>query len=199
MDAWFIHFLGHPVVLTGLLFLAPFVLEEAAILSGAGLAAAGELPALVALIALYAGTVVSDWALYALGAAAGRSARVRSWIPENYIRHGHDILHRGVLGAALVARLVPWLLFPVFVASGFLSVGFARFAAVNAVIAFVYVNVLYWSIYGLDLLLFEIFDEWGWVAVLVLIVVVIAISRRVSRRYRDSKVPNPDPGPPDCR
>jgi pimeloyl-ACP methyl ester carboxylesterase len=48
-------YLGNPAVLSVLLFLAPFVLQEAAVLAAAALAAAGELPTAVALGAVSAG------------------------------------------------------------------------------------------------------------------------------------------------
>lgn len=198
METWFAEFLGHPTVLAGLLFFAPFVLEEAAILSGAGLSAAEELSASAALIALYLGTVVSDWLLYALGAVAGRSARLRAWIGPNYIERGRNILRRGAVEAGLMARLVPWLLFPVFVASGFLKVGFLRFVSVNSVIALVYVNVLFWSLYGLDLVLFDMFERWGWAIVVVVTVLILAVSRIAGRRYGASDPGETDRSRTDC-
>ncbi|WP_040485461.1 DedA family protein [Lutibaculum baratangense] len=199
METWFAQFVGHPLVLAGLLFVAPFLLEEAAILSGAGIAAAGELSLPVTIGALYLGIVASDWLLYGLGAAAGRSERLRAWIGPDYIERGRRILHRGALGAGLMARLVPWLLFPVFVASGFLRVGFARFALVNAGIALVYVNVLFWSVYGLDLILFELFEQWGWVIVAAFAVGVVALSRIAARRQAAREAETPEGPPPGCR
>jgi membrane protein DedA with SNARE-associated domain len=177
-------YLGDPVVLAGLLFVAPFVLEEAAILTGAALAAAGELPTGVALAAVASGMVVSDWLLYALGAVAGRSRRIRGWIGEDSIGRGQRLLERGALPAALLARLIPWLLFPIFVASGFLGVGFRRFALVNAGIASVYIVVLFFGVYGLNLVIFDLLDGWGWVAVAILLACVVALSRWAGRRYR---------------
>ncbi len=177
-------YLGNPGVLSVLLFLAPFVLEEAAVLAAAALAAAGELPTAVALGAVSAGMVVSDWALYGLGAVAGRSARIRGWVGEESIARGRRLLERGVAPAGLLARLVPWLLFPVFVASGFLGVGFRRFALVNLGIAAVYILVLFFGIYGLNLVIFDWLHGWGWAVVAALLLGVVLLSRWAARRFR---------------
>ena len=177
-------YLGNPYVLAALLFLAPFVLEEAAILTGAALAAAGELPTAIALAAVAIGMVVSDWLLYALGAVAGRSRRMRRWIGEDSIARGQRLLERGAVPAALLARLIPWLLFPIFVASGFLGVGFRRFALVNAGIAVVYIAVLFFGVYGLNLVIFDLLEGWGWAVVALLLACVVALSRWAARRYR---------------
>jgi membrane protein DedA with SNARE-associated domain len=177
-------YLGNPYVLAALLFLAPFVLEEAAILTAAALAAAGELSTSIALAAVAIGMVVSDWLLYALGAIAGRSRRIRGWIGEESIARGQRLLERGALPAALLARLIPWLLFPIFVASGFLGVGFRRFALVNAGIAVVYIAVLFFGVYGLNLVIFDLLEGWGWAVVALLLACVVALSRWAARRYR---------------
>jgi membrane protein DedA with SNARE-associated domain len=184
LDQLFEQFLGNPVVLAVLLFVAPFVLEEAAILAGAALAAAGELPTAVAFAAVTVGMFVSDWLLYGLGAVAGRSRRIRGWIGEANLARGQGFLDRGVVPAALLARLVPWLLFPIFVASGFLNVGFRRFALVNAAIAAIYIVVLFFGVYGVNLVLFDLLQGWGWLGVIVLFAGIILLTRWAARRYK---------------
>lgn len=185
MDDILAQFLGDPVLQLFLLFVTPFVLEEAAILSAAALAAAGELAAPIAFAAVYAGIVVSDWVLYAAGKAAGSSRRIRRWVGEDVIARGRRILERGAMGAAVTARLVPWLLFPIFVASGFLGVSFVRFALVNALVALVYAAAAFLGLYLFNVALFELFDTWGWVAASVAALAVLAVLLLVRRRYRE--------------
>lgn len=183
MEALIEQYLGNPVVLALLLFLAPFVLEEAAILTGAGLAASGEMPTWLALAAISTGMIVSDWSLYALGALAGRSRRIRGWIDGDGLARGRALLDRGAWPAGLLARLIPWLLFPIFVASGFLGVGFRRFALVNGLIAAVYILALFFGVFGLNLVLFEWLGNWAWAVLALLLVLVIVASRWAARRY----------------
>ncbi|MBM3605399.1 MAG: hypothetical protein FJX25_11800 [Alphaproteobacteria bacterium] len=175
--------LGNPLVLALLLFLGPFVLEEAAILAAAALAAAGEMSAALALGAVAVGIVVSDWSLYALGALAGRSRRIRGWLDPAQLARGHRLLHKGAFPAGLLARLIPWLLFPVFVASGFLGVGFRRFALINGMIALVYVVVLFLGALGLNIVLLDWLGNWAWAVAGLLLLAVILGGRWIARRY----------------
>lgn len=183
MQALIDQHLGNPLILAALLFLTPFVLEEAAILAAAALVASGDMAAGLALGAVALGIVVSDWSLYALGALAGRSRRIRAWIDPAQLVRGHRLLHRGAVPAGLLARLIPWLLFPVFVASGFLGVGFRRFAAINGAIALVYVVVLFFGALGLNVVLLDWLGNWAWAVVGVLLLALILGGRWAARRY----------------
>lgn len=188
---------GNPWLQAMILFLGPFVLEEAALMAGALMAAAEELPAWVALGVLYAGIVVSDWALYALGFYAGRSRRLRRFVEEENLARGKDMLHQNLTSALFTARLIPWLLFPVLVSCGFLRVGFSRFAAISAGIALVYSSVLFWLLLAFDVLLLEYLDAWGWVVAIAMIVGIAVFShvkgkRQKARIARDSSGPGHD-------
>lgn len=151
-------------------------------MAGGGLAAAAELPPLAALAALYAGMVVSDWLLYGAGFLAGSSPRIRRLVRDENIDHGRAILARSHLLAAISARLVPWLLLPIFVASGFLRIGFARFALVNAFVALVYTNVLFWAIFASGTVLFDQMRDWSWLVLALATLVVVAWSYRRAKR-----------------
>lgn len=175
--------LDNPFILAGLLFLATFVLEEAAILLAAGLAAAGELGTAVAVAAVGSGVIVSDWLLYALGALAGRSRRIAGWISPGQLAQGRRMLSRSVLLAGLLARLIPWLLFPVFVASGFVRVGFGRFALSNGAIALVYVLGLFFGAFELYELLLARLGNWAWLCGAGLLLAMLWGGRRAARHY----------------
>lgn len=175
--------LGNPLVLAALLFVATFVLEEAAILLGAGLAASGEMTSGLALASLGAGMVISDWCLYGVGALAGRNRRIAGWVSRDRLDQGRHLLRRSTLAAALLARLVPWLLFPIFVASGFLRVGFRRFALVNSAIALVYVPVVFYGAFGLYAVLMDWLGDWAWLAGAAVLLAILWGGRRAARRY----------------
>lgn len=182
-------FLGNPLVLVILVFLATFVLEEAAILIAAGLAASGELHAGLALAAAGSGIIVSDWCLYGFGALARRSPWIKRWVSASRLEQGRSLLQRSTLAAGLVARGVPWLLFPIFVASGFLGVGFRRFAIVNSVIALIYVLVLFYGAFGLSSVLIDWLGGWAWLIGAVLLLALIFGGRAVARRYFERNAP----------
>jgi membrane protein DedA with SNARE-associated domain len=183
--------IGNPLVLVVLLFLATFVLEEAAILIAAGLAASGELPASLALGAIASGIIVSDWCLYGVGVLAVRNARIARWVSPARIDIGRSLLQRNTLVAGLIARIIPWLLFPIFVASGFLGVGFLRFALINAAIALLYVLALFYGAFGLSSLLIDWLGGWAWLFGAVLLLALLWGGRVIARRYLiEDKLPD---------
>lgn len=175
--------LGNPLVLAALLFVGTFVLEEAAILLAAGLAASDEMTSGMALAALVGGMIVSDWCLYGLGALAGRSRLIGRWVSRDQLDQGRRLLHRSTLAAGLLARGVPWLLFPIFVASGFLRVGFRRFALVNAAIALIYTPAVFYGAFGLYAVLMDWLGEWAWLAGGAALLTILWASRAATRRY----------------
>lgn len=180
---------GSPLVLFVLLFLATFVLEEAAILIAAGLAAAGEMPAGLALAAVGSGIIVSDWCLYGLGALAARSERIAEWVSAARIEQGRRLLQRSTLAAGFIARITPWLLFPIFVASGFLGVGFRRFAVINSAIALVYVLVVFYGAFELSAVMLDWAGGWAWLLGAGLLLVIVWGGRVFARRYFDGTSP----------
>lgn len=183
--------LGNPLLLAALIFVGTFVLEEAAILLAAGLAASGEMTAALALAALSSGMIVSDWCLYGLGALAGRNRRIAEWVSPERLNEGRRLLHRSTFAAGLLARLVPWLLFPIFVASGFLRVDFRRFALINAAIALVYVPAVFCGAFGLYALLMEWLGGWAWLIGAAGLLALLWRGRALAARYlSDSSTPD---------
>ncbi|RDD70616.1 DedA family protein [Paracoccus versutus] len=179
MEALIEQYLGNPLILAVLLFLANFVMEEGAIVAGAALAAAGEIGTTLALVALVTGNIVSDWALYGIGALAGSSPLVRRWVDGKMLERGRHLLDRGVWPAALLARLLP----PIFMASGFLRVDFRRFAIVNGVVAAVYTVALFFGAFGLNLVLFDLLGNWAWLVVAALVIAAVWLSHRFTVYY----------------
>lgn len=175
--------LGNPLLLAMLLFLATFVVEEVAIFVAAGLAAAGEMTTGLALASLIAGMIASDWCLYGMGAMARRSERIAQWVSPQKLEQGRVLLRRSTLVAGLLARIVPWLLAPVFMASGFLQVGFRRFALVNATIAFVYIPFLFFGAFSFYGVLLEWLGPWAWATGGAVVVLILWGVRTVARHY----------------
>lgn len=192
MDALIEQHLGNPLLLAALLFLGTFVLEEAAILLAAGLAASGEMSAGLAIAAVGAGMIVSDWCLYGLGAMAGRSRRIAEWISQERLDEGRRLLHRSTFAAGVLARLVPWLLFPIFVTSGFLRVDFRRFALLNGVIVLVYVPAVFYGAFGVYAVLMDWLGGWAWLIGAAGLLVLLWRGRALARRYLSDRTLSDD-------
>lgn len=175
-------FSAQPAVLMVILFLAPFVLEEAAILAAAGLATAGLLSLPLAFFPLLVGMIASDWLLFGLGRLAARIGRVRAWVGEKRIRKGRRLLSRGTFAAAVTARLVPWLLPPIFLASGLVGVAFRTFALTNALVASVYTAVVFIVAFEFNSFLVSHFREWGWIGIAGAAILVLILHFVESRK-----------------
>lgn len=181
-QAWLAETAGNPWLQSALLFAGTFVLEEAALLTGGLLAAAGELPAAYALGALLAGMVVSDWCLYGVGHLAGRIGWLRGRLGQRTLERGRRYLDGNLAVALVAARLVPWLLFPIFVSCGFVGIGFKRFLAINLVIATIYTTGLFVAVMLLGQVVFDYLDTWGWLLFGAIILTVALVHYFLARR-----------------
>ncbi len=135
-----------PIVLALAIFAATFFLEDATMVAAALLAASGMLPAPVAFVALYVGIVVSDWGLYGLGAVARSSELARRIISDDRISTARSWLRGRLLPTLIGVRLVPGSRFPAYTASGFLRVPFRPFAAITAMMSFVWTATIFTSV-----------------------------------------------------
>jgi len=140
-DGWLVEFL--------LLVLVPFVHEDVAIFAAGLMNVEYGLPVELALCGLYAGMVASDLALYGIGAAARRNAWVQRRVLTSRIgRLGHW-LGNHLMPTMVLARVVPGVMFPVYVAMGLSRVSFARFAGATMLTAAVYLPILLALVSGL--------------------------------------------------
>jgi membrane protein DedA with SNARE-associated domain len=149
------------------LFFIPFLHEDVAIIGGALLIAGHRLPVGMVLFSLYAGMVASDFLLYGLGAAARRNRLARRLLISPRVRRLGDWLTRHMTPLVLVARLVPGLMFPTYVACGWFGLSLMRFALATMAMAATYLPVML-SVY----LLFgraaiTRIGSWAWLALLI--------------------------------
>jgi membrane protein DedA with SNARE-associated domain len=181
LDTLLLQAAGDPWLQSLLLFAGAFVLEEAAVAAGAMLTAEGELWWGQALGALLLGITVSDWALYGLGWAATRFAWVRARVEGPAMSRGRLLLNRNLPLALLSARIVPWLLFPVFVGCGLLRISFATFVTVNLAIVVVYASALFAGLTLMNAWLLDFMGRWAWLVVAALLAGCLAWRRRAAR------------------
>jgi len=129
------------------LFFLTFFSEDAATLSGAVLAVAGQLATPFGLAACFLGIWLGDLGLYALARYFGRPFLGRAWVKR---RVNEDRLakseawwkKRGLL-VLLVARFIPGLRLPTYLIAGTLAVPFLSFAAVTALMGLVWVPLVF--------------------------------------------------------
>lgn len=130
----------------GSLFFMTFISEDAAMLGGAALTAAGLLATPVVFAACFLGIWLGDMGLYALARYFGRPLLKRAWVKrrisdEQLARSQAWLTKRGPW-VLLVVRFVPGLRLPTYLLAGTLAMPFFYFAAATGVIAVVWVGLL---------------------------------------------------------
>lgn len=168
------------------LFLGTIVHEDVAILSGAYLAAAGAVPASLALLALFAGVVAGDFAVYAIGAAARRGAMRGRWawlrrrMESAAAARAQTWIEQNAFIVVAACRILPMALFPTYAACGWMRVPFRRFALPVIVSAAVYVPVVFalCRVFGESLA--QRLDQWGWLVAAALLAVGLLFRRRIA-------------------
>lgn len=136
-----------PAAIAVAIFLATFVLEDAATVAAALLAASGAISPPLALATLFAGILGGDLALYGLGSAARTQQWARHRIGDERIERGRLWLNDRLTASLVTARFVPGMRLPVYSASGFLGVGFRSFAAIAACASLVWTVLAFSVIY----------------------------------------------------
>jgi len=144
------------------LFLIPFVHEDVAIVGAAALIVDQAIPVTLAFASLYAGIVLSDFAVYGCGVLARRSTRVRRWIAGPRMGNVGDWLGQHIIRVVALSRFVPGLLFPAFIACGLYRVPFMRFAAATMAAAALYAPAMLALAILLGEAAVERFGAWAW-------------------------------------
>jgi membrane protein DedA with SNARE-associated domain len=133
-----------PWLICTALILTTLLLEDLAIAAGAALAAQGSLSWPSAFAAVAFGIAAGDLALYALGAAAKRSAWLRRRLPQQRGMQASRWLGRSLPGAVLLARVIPGLRLLTYTACGYLRTPLAPFCAWVVVAVLLWTAALFW-------------------------------------------------------
>jgi len=128
------------------LFFMTFVSEDAAMLGGAALTAAGLLATPLVFTACFLGIWLGDMGLYVMARYFGRPLLSRAWVKrrineEQLARSEAWLKKRGPL-VLLVVRFVPGLRLPTYLLAGTLAMPFLYFAVATGVIGLVWVGLL---------------------------------------------------------
>ncbi len=174
---------GSSVAQAAGLYLIPFLHEDMAIVAAALLVAQHQLLG-VAAISLCLGMISRDVILYGLGAAAWRSGFARRLLIGPRVERLADWLGGNMTKVIVVARLVPGLMFPAYIACGWFGLPFARFTLTSIAMTAVYLPV----ILGLALFFGHAaiawVGGWAWLAVIAPLAVALLLRARMVNRHR---------------
>jgi membrane protein DedA with SNARE-associated domain len=155
------------------LFLLPFAHEDVAILGGSLLVVEHQLPVGLALLSLYGGIVTSDFAIYGLGALMRRSPRIRRMLLSPRIdRLGHW-LGSHTPEIVMMARLLPGLMFPLYLTCGLYRVSLLQFGLTTVLSAAIYLPIVFllFSTFGAAVL--SDLGYWAWILAIVIFAVAV--------------------------
>lgn len=161
------------------LFLLTFLREDVAIVLGGLLIVEHRVPAGLVATSLLAGILAGDFLLFGLGRLAQRSARVRRAMLRPGAERIAGWLSRHFLAAMIVARLLPGLIFPVYVACGLVGVPAGRFAPVTVLSAALYLPAVLWLVIRFGESVLSAAGYWTWIAALL---ALLATSLMLARR-----------------
>lgn len=171
-----------PVLLGMLIVMATFILEDAATIAVALLAAQGLIDPTEGLLALFIGISLGDIGLYALGRyAAGHPGAIR-WAGEKRLKRGRDWLSHRLTPALLGARFLPGMRLPTYIASGFLKVSFWRFVMVAVAAVAIWTSLVFGLVYHFGSLVIESLGRGAWVLGIVLILIAIFVPKRLESK-----------------
>jgi membrane protein DedA with SNARE-associated domain len=128
-----------PILACLSLFCGTFVQEGAALGAGAVLILRGDVFPVWVALSLYFGVVSGDCLIYGLGAVARQSRWARHMIASVDLKSAEDWLRKHNFVAVATAHLIPWVLFPTFVAFGWFKVPFKRVALASVSFNAIYI------------------------------------------------------------
>jgi membrane protein DedA with SNARE-associated domain len=159
------------------LLMLPFAHEDLAIILGAYVVVNNVMPVGLVVLCIYVGMVISDFALYGLGAGARRLPWLARITVDDRVRGFADPLKRNLFGIVALCRVVPGVVFVAFVACGWTRVPLKRFAVASLLVSALYLPLMLCIAVFFGDALDERAGFWTW-PLLVAIVMAMAFFRQ---------------------
>lgn len=172
--------------------LLSFVLEDAATIAAATLAAQNilPLPLPLALGALVFGIAAGDLGLYGLGALARRHGALYAWLRARGLARAEGFLTRNLLEVVVISRFIPGLRLPTYAALGLAGAPFLRFALIAVVAVGLWSSLVVLGTVMLGSALTGLLDQGlvRWIVIPVFVAALILLPRLLIRS-RGSDIP----------
>lgn len=125
------------------ILVGPFVQEDAAVIGAATYSAANPEQFPLAFFVILIGLIASDIWKYWIGYAGHRSARLRAMAENDRVASFRDKVSRNLVLTLMGVRFLPLARVPAYIACGYFKVSYAKFCAIIAMTAFLYVCVIF--------------------------------------------------------
>ncbi|MEM6812672.1 MAG: VTT domain-containing protein, partial [Pseudomonadota bacterium] len=166
-----------PLVLAGLIFLTSFILEDAATTAAALLAANNILSVEIALISILMGVIVGDLGLYAIGYWAKNSKKIQSFLVKKGFQVTEKFLRNNMISSIIIARFLPGMRAPTYIAMGLFSLNFRKFSATVIGAVGIWIILLFTLIYKVGEQVMDLHAAYQWSIIACLIIFVFFIPR----------------------
>jgi membrane protein DedA with SNARE-associated domain len=173
----------------------PFAHEDLAIVLGAYIVVNDLMPTGLVVASIYGGMVVSDFALYGIGAGARRLPWLRRHAVDDRVRGFGDSLRRNLFALVALCRFVPGLVFVAFVACGWTRVSLARFTVASLVVSAIYLAIMLYLVSTFGDALDDHIGLWAWPFLLAMLGAG-AFARRRILTFRGAPPASAETAPP---
>jgi membrane protein DedA with SNARE-associated domain len=170
-----------PAVQALAIILGTFVLEDAATVLAAMRAQEGGISMPLALVSLYAGIVLGDLGLYALGRLFTRFGWIARLVPEQRSRLAADWLQSRVFKVVLAARFLPGMRLPTYTACGFLRADLRQFTLAAIVATLAWTSLLFGVSLRIGQFLIDHLGAWRWAGAVGFALTLVLIGRFAAR------------------
>lgn len=189
METAFVDALSRPWLIPVVLFFGTFVLEDAAIVTGAMFATAGRVEPELAFVALLLGIVVGDLGLYFLGKLVNRFAFIQRWMERERIQIVRHWVSGNLFQVIFLVRFAPGLRLPCYVSCGMFTVSLSRFVLAVGVAGGCWVALTFGGLHWFGRLLsvasfWQDAGVWKWGLVPALAIVLFYGQRLLNGRIR---------------
>lgn len=144
------------------LFLETFVQEDLAILTGGVLATNDTLPVIVVFLTLVTGFLTGDLFIYGLGWGAHKIPWLYRKIYSEKVEKAKTKIHNNLTSTLVLVRLVPGLLFPTYIACGFVGVPFGQFAITTLATGATYTAIFLTILVKVGEAFIPVIGHWIW-------------------------------------
>ncbi len=164
------------------LFLATFVQEDLAILTGGMMAMDHSLPVVVVFFTLMAGILVGDIIIYAMGWGARSIPWLKRKLINKTVEKAKKKLQENLVSTIIIVRMIPGVLFSTFIACGFIGIPFLEFIITSFLAAAVYTAAILAIIVKLGEAALPSLGKWVYIAIISIGVLIVLIKYLKQRK-----------------
>lgn len=180
------------------LLVLPFAHEDIAIIFGAYIVVNDIMPVGLVALCIYGGMVASDFALYGIGAGARHVPWLTRLAVDDRVRGFADALKRNLFALVALCRVVPGVVFFVFIACGWTRVPLGRFTVASLLVSALYLPLMLCIVIFFGDALDNRVGLWTW-PFLLCVLVAIGFVRRQVFAFQDAARPGTSPTPAAAR